>query len=99
MASNPSHFNFHNPSSSYIDAYANFIQDNFYFISGGDYTALQYQKYTLQYVINVWIVTILSLAPFLEPFFYLYKVLLLVSTLLVYSLLTIHVMEASYFGM
>ena len=58
----------------------------------------QYQEYTSQYLIHIWIVTILSLAPFIK-FYYLYKAILLLSMLLAYSLLISLVIKTWYFGM
>ena len=43
----------------------------FQYFAGTEYM-LQYQEYTSQYLIHLWIVTILSLAPFIK-FYYLYK--------------------------
>ena len=59
---------------------------------------LQYQEYTSQYLIHLWIMTILSLAPFIK-FYYLYKAILLLSMLLAYSLLILLVIKTWYFGM
>ncbi len=45
-----------------------------------------YHEYTSQFLIHVWIVTILSLATFIK-FYYLYKAALLVVMFLLYSVL------------
>lgn len=53
---------------------------------------------TAQYLIHLWIVTILSLAPFIK-FYYLYKAILLLSMLCTYSLLIGCVIKTWVFGM
>ena len=54
--------------------------------------AESYHEYTSQYLVHLWIVTILSLATFIK-FYYLYKAALLVLMFVTYSLLIFFLMN------
>ena len=51
-----------------------------------------YHEYTSQYLIHIWLVTILSLATFIK-FYYLYKAVLLLVMYAVYSVLILTLMN------
>lgn len=51
-----------------------------------------YREYTSQYLVHVWIVTILSMATFIK-FYYLYKAALLMLMFAVYSILIVLLMN------
>ena len=55
-------------------------------------------EYTAQYLIHIWILTILSLAPFIK-FYYLYKAILLLTMFLIYSILISQLMPSWTMGM
>ena len=57
-----------------------------------------FKKYSFQYLIHVWIVTILSLAPFIK-LYYLYKATLLLSMFIIYSLVIAFVIKSWNMGM
>ena len=62
------------------------VTKNFYVLSDS------YHEYTSQYLIHIWIVTILSLATFIK-FYYLYKAVLLLLMYAVYSVLILTLMN------
>ncbi len=62
------------------------------------FSADPYHEYLSQYLIHLWIVTILSLAPFIK-FYYLYKAILLLTMFTVYSLVIVFVIENWTMGM
>lgn len=66
------------------------IISNFFFLSSG--TADEYRDYTSQYLIHLWIVTVLSLATFIK-FYYLYKAILLICMFVIYSIFISFIMK------